>query len=168
MGGEWKQNKSWSDKYLPEIKQILGLHFIGEAPLEEDAQNNTDLIVLKLDPLRFACRVRKSDYLQRFGDEFTVRQKVPSGNKTELTKIIEGWGDYMFYGFADETKLASWKIGSLNVFRLWFAKQLAKNCGRMPGKVLSNKDYSSDFVAFRWDELPKDFVIAEYDSLSFS
>ena len=37
--------KRWSDRFLPENKQILGLHLIGEPPVKEDAERNTDLIV---------------------------------------------------------------------------------------------------------------------------
>ena len=60
---------------------------------KEDAERNTDLIVLKLDAVRIACRVRNHEYITRYGDEFTIRAERPSGVKTELAKIIDGWGD---------------------------------------------------------------------------
>ena len=98
---EWKADKRWSDRFLPQIKQILGLHLIDEPPVEEDMRHNTDLIVLRLDAVRVACRVRKYQYYLEYTDEFTVRERRPSGERTELAKIIQGWGDYMLYGFAD-------------------------------------------------------------------
>lgn len=169
MGGEmrqqvtdWKTDKRWSDKFLPEIKSILGQNFIGEANQEEDALHNTDLIVLKMDVIRFACRVRKYDYYERFGNEFTLRSARPGEHKTELAKVIEGWGDYFFYGFAsaDETALHSWIIGDLKVFRLWFNRCLA--AGKTPWQMRANRDGSSDFLVFTISDLPKEFVKHSY------
>jgi hypothetical protein len=104
----WQADKRWSDKFLRDIKRILGEHLIGEPPMEEDAERNTDLIVLRMDAVRIGCRVRKHKYRDSYQDEFTIRAGRPSGVKTELAKIIEGWGDYFFYGFSneDETGLA--------------------------------------------------------------
>jgi hypothetical protein len=155
----WQEDKRWSDRFLPEIKRILGEHLIAEPPVEEDACRNTDLIVLRLDAVRIACRVRKHEYLARYGGQFTIRTGRPTGNKTELTKIIEGWGDYFFYGFADETetRLAQWVLGDLRAFRIYFCRRLAQ--GAVPGQSKSNRDGSSDFAAFEYREIPG-FVVA--------
>lgn len=158
----WRGDKQWSDQFLPEVKQILGLHLIGEAPIEEDQERNTDLIVLRLDAVRVGCRIRRADpYLQLYPDEFTIRTSRPRGTKTELAKIIEGWGDFFFYGFGgDNGALARWGLGDLRVFRLWFNSQLVRNNGRVPGQEKRNGDGSSEFRAFRWRELPSGFCIA--------
>jgi len=150
----WQDNKRWSDRFLPEIKAILGVQLIGEPPIEEDAEHNTDLMVLKMEPVRIGCRIRRFQYHGKYGDEFTVRSGLPSGAKTELTKIIEGWGDYFFYGFSDEseTRLLSWRLGDFKAFRIWFNRQLAANKGRLPGAQRENGDASSSFMAFRWDD----------------
>lgn len=161
---DWKVDKQWSDRFLPEIKAILGTHLIGEPPAEEDAERNTDLIVLRMEAVRIACRVRQFEYLARYGDEFTIRADRPSGAKTELTKIVEGWGDYFFYGFSDEgaEHLARWTLGSLNVFRLWFMRSLAAMpAGTFPGARRHNGDGSSSFLVFRIRDLPREFVIAQ-------
>lgn len=156
----WEQDKRWSDQFMPEIKSRLGQALIGEPPTEDDQQRNTDLIVLKMDAVRIGCRVRKFNQITYAG-EFTIRSGRPSGVKTELTKIIEGWGDYFFYGFSnqDETALYRWLIGDLKAFRIWYSRQLAKNYGRPPGIPQRNHDGSSSFYAFRWSEIPE-FVIA--------
>ena len=161
---DWKQDKRWSDRFLPEMKRILGEHLIGEPPVEEDAERNTDLMVLKMDAVRIGCRVRKYEYLARYGNEFTIRAGRPSGAKTELTKIIEGWGDYFLYGFCDEReeRLCQWFLGDMKVFRLWFNRQLAGNKGRRPGSGKSNNDGSSSFLAFAIPDLPNSFVIARH------
>ena len=158
----WAADKRWSDTYLPELKRICGQYLIGAAPDREDAERNTDLIVLTLAAVRIGCRVRRHSYLKRYGREFTIRANRPSGAKSELTKIIEGWGDYFLYAFAnaDETHLAAWSLCDLRVFRLWFNRFMFSNDGAMPGESQPNNDGSSTFRAFRLDELPTDFVLA--------
>lgn len=159
----WQADKRWSDRFIPEIKSILGVHLIGEPPVEEDAQRNTDLMVLKLDAVRVGCRVRKFAYASRYPDEFTIRSGRPSGAKTELTKIIEGWGDYFFYGFSDsdEHRLAGWLLADLKVFRLWFTSQCCLlPAGGYPGIKKQNGDGSSAFQVFNISELPPEFVVA--------
>jgi len=154
----WKADKKASDIYIPEIKTILGLYLIGEPPVEEDQERNTDLMILKMEAVRIGCRVRKESYLEYYSDEFTIRAGRPSGNKTELTKIIEGWGDYFFYGFGDGFNLIAWTLADLNVFRLWFNRQLYQ--GKHPWESKDNKDNSSNFLGIKWRWLPKEFVIA--------
>ena len=166
----WKDDKRWSDRFLQQIKGILGVNLIGEPPAEEDAERNTDLMVLRMDAVRIGCRVRKHNYLSRYGDEFTIRAGRPSGVKTELTKIIEGWGDYFFYGFSNEAEsaLAQWHLADMRVFRRQYAKLLAKSdAGVVPGISKNNVDGSSSFAAFRWRDFPPDFVVAssKYDCL---
>jgi hypothetical protein len=155
------EDKRWSDRFLPEIMGILGEHLISEPPVEEDAEHNTDLMVLRLEAIRIGCRIRKHKYLSKYGDEFTIRAGRPTGAKTELTKIIEGWGDYFFYGFADEKEqaLARWILGDLRAFRLYFNRQLTCNEGRLPGTEQRNGDHSSWFRAFMYKDIPG-FLIA--------
>lgn len=159
----WQSDKAWSGKFIPELKRICGEYLVGEAPQEEDALRNSDLIVLTLAPVRVACRIRKFAYVKRYPDEFTIRAGRPNGTKTELAKVIEGWGDYILYGFADETEtgLCAWTLGNLGVFRLWFMRGLTRlEAGLMPGDEQFNGDGSSSFRAFRIAELPAEFVVA--------
>ena len=60
----WEEDKRWSDKFLIETKRILGENLIGEPPVEEDRDRNTDLITLKMEPVRIACRVRKYQFYE--------------------------------------------------------------------------------------------------------
>ena len=160
---DWQTDKAASDRLLPEIKAVLGPHLIGAAPIEEDQRRNTDLIVLKMEPVRVACRVRAFEYLGQYPYEFTIRSDRPSGAKTELAKVVEGWGDYLFYGFAAEDghSLAAWLLGDLTVFRRWYADQLAAlPAGDLPGALHYNRDRSSAFRAFKAADLPDAFIIA--------
>lgn len=162
MNDAVKTDWRWSDKFLVDIRRILGEHLICAAPIEDDAERNTDLIVLKLDAVRIGCRIRRHDYLIRYPYEFTIRAGRPSGVKTELAKIIEGWGDYFFYGFANEGEdgLERWTLCDLRVFRLWFNRYMAGHGGALPGVEQANGDDSSVFRAFRWGELPFEFIVA--------
>jgi hypothetical protein len=151
---------TWQRGLIPEIKRVCANYLIGEAPMQEDMHRNTDLIVLKLDPIRVACRLRRHRYITKYSNEFTIRAGRPSGVQTEIQKVLSGWGDYMFYGFAsgDETALAAWILGDLSVFRLWHHRQLAM--GRKPWSEKPNPDGSSTFYAYRLVDLPSDFTVA--------
>ena len=161
---------------MPKIKPILGLYLIGEAPAEEDRLHNTDLIVVGMKPLRIGCRMRRHKYLTRnnYRNEFTLRNGTPTGAKTEITKIVEGWGDYIFYGFCNEqeTDLEQWILGDLKVFRLWFnrelwraAKKEIKLVDGMPGIRKPNKD-GSFLRAFGLVEMPQGFIMAKSENHS--
>jgi hypothetical protein len=161
MRADVAASKSWTDALLPRVKQILANYLIVEAPFEEDARHGTDLIVLTLEAKRIAVRLRHAKYLDRYGEQFTIRSARPSGFETELAKIISGWGDYLFYGFEhaeDPFGLGAWVLGDLKVFRLWHSRQLA--LGRQPWIPKANGDGSSDFHAYRITDLPAEFVVA--------
>lgn len=145
---------------IPEIKRVLANYLIVEADAKEDMQHNTDLIVLKLDTIRVACRVRRFSFLERYPDEFTIRSSRPSGAETELTKMLSGWGDYIFYGFASPSgdELAAWMLGDLKVFRVWHHRELWAS--RRPGVEQRNGDASSKFMAYNLTNLPADFVVS--------
>jgi len=163
----WQENKQWSDKFLPKIKMICGLYLTGEPPIEEDMERNTDLIVLNMTPLRIACRIRHFSYFEKYQDDFTIRTLVPSGRNSELTKIIEGYGDYSFYGFSNqkETDLYAWKLCKVSVFRLWFMRKLFMRKLAKGEKDFytkhKNTDGSSEFYSFKWKDLPPEFIIKE-------
>jgi hypothetical protein len=155
----FEENMTFTRKFLPEIKSICGVHFLYEK-LEEDLERNSDLVTLKLDAVRVACRVRRHQYVNTFRQEFTVRSRLESGAKTELDKVLEGWGDFMFYGFADaaEAKLDEWFLGDLSIFRQWFLRFRAANGNLFPGDERQNNDGSSWFRYFKLADMPEAFV----------
>lgn len=166
MGANWQADKAKTDKVLPVVKRILGEYLISAAPLEEDAARNTDLIVLRLEAVRIAVRIRSASYFNNpahpeYRTQFTIRSGRPNGTKTELTKIIEGWGDYFFYGFAtsDYSDLLAYVLGDLRVFRGWYARTSLR-AKKPAGIPCSNSDGSSDFYAFNLSELPDEFIVA--------
>jgi len=161
----WQTDKGWSDRFIPEITRHLGQALITEPPVIEDQMRNSDLMIFSMDAVRVACRIRKNSYLKAYGGEFTLRAGRPSGTKTELTKVIEGWGSHIFYGFSDEQEkyLQQWFLGDLNLFRGWFTRQLVGlDKGQVPGIAKNNKDNSSNFAAYRLSKMPDGFIIASH------
>lgn len=164
MAAPWQNDMDWQRQYLFYMAAVCGGYLFREAPWEEDAHHNTDLVLTVPSGLRVACRVRRSTYLTNsaYADEFTIRCERRSGIETELSKVLNGWGDYNLYGFADPDvprRLRAWVLGDLNVFRGWFGAYVDQH-GREPGHVIPNGDESSSFAAYRIDDLPSEFVIA--------
>jgi hypothetical protein len=167
----WKDDKRWSDVFMPEIKSILGMHLLGEAPHEEDATRATDLIVLKMEAVRIAVRMRKKSYgiNPMYREEFTIRSERGSGTKTELRKVMEGFGDFLFYGFEHQEggRLGRWTIVDLAIFRgSMFEKTYMSNAGVLPGDGFVNTDGSSSFRVFRYADFPRSLVRAKGEGMS--
>jgi len=148
------------DRFEPEIKRILGEQFIGTADAETDRKQATDLLVLNVRPVSIACRVRTFGYFESYGHEFTVRHERGSGVKSEFSKIVDGWCDYGFYAFADETDeaLMAWTLYDLKVFRATMIRRpdLVKQSG------IWNGDGSSSFLPFKWADFPPEFLVASH------
>jgi hypothetical protein len=144
----YRENRTWSDKFIPEIKKIVGPQLLDEASFEVDATEATDLIVFKAKDIRIAARVRKAGLRGDFLHQFTLRSKVRSGTKTELEKISEGWGDLMFYAHAnaDETSFDRWFLIDLAAWRA----QIIADSFREPRLLRHDEQSNSDGTAFRW------------------
>lgn len=115
----YSQNREWSDNFLPLVKQIVGPHLLEPSPYEVDANQCGDLVVVRGKAKTVGVRVREHYAADKWPDQFTIRSRLDSGNKTELAKIINGWGDVFFYGFADENEqgFAGWYLIDMDVFR---------------------------------------------------
>lgn len=100
-----------------------------------------------------AARVRKYQYANSFPYEFTVRARLDNGMKTELQKLVDGWGDWMFYAFAnaEESGFARWWLIDLHAWRA----ALIRDRGSIVKKELSNGD-GTHFVAFNLLSFPVD------------
>ena len=118
-------NRQWSDRFIPEIKSIVGAHLLSIAPDDQDMRHATDLMMLDAKDVRVAARVRRPGYAERFPYDFTIRSQVPSGAETELAKIVNGKGDWMFYGHADasERTIERWWLIDLRAFRAALIRQ---------------------------------------------
>ena len=159
-------NKKWSDKFMPEIKRLCQEYIpidIQIASPFEDKKHATDLLI---PDIRIGCRVRRNKYHRRYNGQFTIRCELPSENETEIDKIMEGWGDYYFFGFSNYKDngngFVSWIIFNLDVFRQMYTYRFVKGIPSIRASCLiNNGDGSSSFRAFVAESFPNRFVIAE-------
>lgn len=136
----YAHDRRWSDLVIPQIRMIVGYHLIQEASFEVDVKEATDLMVFSARDIRVAARVRRPGFAERYPYEFTIRVARPSGVRTELEKIVDGWGDALFYGHADTSgKIVLWHLISLSAFRAALARH-AVNGNRLKWSTNVNSD----------------------------
>ncbi len=148
----YPEQRAWSDKFIPAIQQIVGPLLLTPAPFELDAKQATDLIVLNARDMRIAARVRTHKYFEKYGSEFTVRSQTKSGAETELSKMTNGFGDWMFYGHANktETGFILWSVINLHHWRAALIRD--------KGGIKTSKQHNTDgtgFVSFDIRSFPK-------------
>lgn len=156
----YQLDRAWSDKFLPAIKHIVGPYLLEPAPFELDARESTDLIVLRARDLRIAARVRRHGYAEKYRFEFTLRAQRDSGQVTELTKIVNGFGDWFFYAHADasEATFALWWLIDLHAFRAHMIRDAYRSEGnKVKWEKKSNGD-GTHFFAFDIRSFPDDGV----------
>jgi hypothetical protein len=148
----FRRDYDWQMQFLSTIKNLIGPLLIEPAPFELDAKEATDLMVLTARDMRIGCRVRRSGYADRYPWEFTIRSHRDSGARTELQKIVEGWGDWLFYAHAEHNELPSlcrWFLVDLHALR---AHLIRSRDLVVPAKR-SNGD-GTHFVAFDLRRFP--------------
>lgn len=149
----YQKDRAWSDRFIPQIKTIIGPLLLEPSDLQRDAIEATDLMVLVARDMRIAARVRRHGFADRYPWEFTIRARRDSGAETELSKIVNGWGDWLFYGHADEGDgyVDRWMLVDLHAFRAGLIREAMNGttirCGTKP---------NGDGTYFKW-----------FDALSF-
>lgn len=158
----YTKDKRRVDRFEPEIKRILGEHLIATADFERDTKQATDLLVLKLEPITIACRIRDWRYTANYGEEFTIRASRPSGARTELRKVYEGWCQYGFYGFTDPggERVVWWSLYDFDAFREQLKAKPNKGLEFIRKRLEENGDGSSKFAGFKWKDFQPDIRIA--------
>ena len=160
----WQRDFDWSNRYLDAIRNIVGPRLLQPASLEQDRQEATDMVVLMGKDMRIACRVRRPEYRKlQYMRQFTLRSWRASGVQTDLDKIISGWGDWMFYGFAtDATTINPWIIVNLHSFREHLIRHVKYNPPLRTG-TQSNNDGTTKFRWYDIDSFPGEppLLIAE-------
>ena len=162
MAVGWESTKHKVDRYNHKVKRILGEYLIGDAPEEIDQHEATDLMVFSVNPLTVACRIRSAErYFWKYYGEFTIRASRPTGTKTELAKIMDGWCDYSFYGYGNESgNIIAYHLYDLNIFRDQYQKHLDREA-RLTVRVKPNEDGSSEFYIYQFSEFPPGMIIAK-------
>lgn len=149
-------DRRWSDKYLPQIRAIVGPRLLVPSSLERDRNEGADLVVLTGRNVTIACRVRRHGYAERYPNQFTIRSHRESGMATELEKMRAGWGDWMFYGHEaqNKTDIDPWWLIDLGVFRTLLTDNEARAVPRvLCDEAVPNFDGTS-FNAYHLDRFP--------------
>jgi hypothetical protein len=153
--------RKWSDLHMPKVKAAIADAIFKPADDHLDMKQATDLVFISptgFPNLHIAVRLRKHTYFERFRNEFTVRCQTRTNCETELSKIMQGRGDLMFYAFLNEqeTDFLKYTIGDLQVFREWYRDRQA--FGGLPAST-TNKD-GTGFLPVKIHDLPDNFVVA--------
>lgn len=152
----YELDRRWSDRFIPAIKQIVGPYLLEESSFYVDANQAADLVILNARDKKIAARVRRHGYAEKYGYEFTIRAHRSSGAKTEMEKIVDGFGDWMLYGHScsEERTLDRWLLIDLAALRAALIRQNARY------ETRKNTDGTTGFVAFDVRNLPENVVIA--------
>lgn len=157
----YSSDRSWSDQFIADIQNKIGPHLLSPAPFHADAQQATDLMILQARDIRVAARVRRHGYAHAYPHDFTIRAHRDNGARTELQKLLDGYGDWFFYGHAHEHLpiVEAWMLIDLNI---WRGHLLRKGHGQGWGGLAdrrSNGD-GTHFFAFDVRRFPAEMLIA--------
>ncbi len=153
----YNQNRSYSDGYMSSVKSILGQAIISESTFKQDTEEGFDLITPNTK--KIACRVRDYDRYKQYIQEFTIRSRSEYNKKTEIHKILEGYGDWMFYGFTQGNDVKYWSIIDLDIFR--------SNHTTAHYKENKNYDGNTKFRAYKLGTFPPDIIIKTNINVQF-
>jgi len=154
MRGTYREDRTWSDERLDIVKALIGRHIMEAGNEIQDMQKMGDLVVLGGKETKIGVRIRTGNFRENFRYDFTLRTWRSSGAKTEFEKILEGWGDYFFYGFSPErnsTIIDPWYLLSLDAFRHHW------RCSRdmLTHGEVRNRDNATGFRWFNILSFPK-------------
>ena len=147
MSFHYDINRRWSDRFIPDIKRLIGSHLLSIAPDTMDFSQATDLVMLDARDMRIAARLRRPGYFERYPHQFTIRSRLPSLGETELQKIVNGHGDWMFYGHVSDsqTHIEHWWLIDLRAFRAALIRHA--NGGH---RVTMGDQINPDGTWFKW------------------
>lgn len=164
----WRADFAWAQRLAPDIQAVIGrqlpsldLHQVNVASQFADLHEATDyqLVFISTTGVRIAARIRSYGFLQRFPGQITIRYSRPSGAITEAQKIMDGWGDFVLYGFASpgRDRLVAYFIGDLRVLR---AEARRRGGIELLGTHIENPDRTT-FIAIEAHTIPGFVVVGE-------
>jgi len=122
----FSQGFAFAELHMPAVRRELGelpmklFMDIEKAEAKQDMEEATDLI-LSVSGGDIAVRIRRKKFWERgviYGLDFSVRA-VCRGHLTEIDKLIDGFGDWYFYGYSSDDKgeIAEWWLLDLDKVR---------------------------------------------------
>jgi len=154
MREEVKRQWDWADSFLPEVEQILRdninlLVSINVAPMEDDTQRATDMIINIEGEGQVAVRLRRDDVKYR---DLTIRSKA--GGRTEIDKIREGFAKWYVYGWIKNNTIDEWILVDLDTVR--------KDKMLDDRRTINNSDGRTGFVFIPVKELMDNNCLVAY------
>lgn len=159
----YRERRAFGDKVLPEVQGIikkyqryLNARFCNGRTLvasdKLDKECGTDLLFINDLVLSIAVRIRAYSKIP-YSNEITIRDYVDHiENQTEYNKIINGFGNVLFYGFMNKfgTGLECWGMYDLDVFREYHQQVRGSRICPVDG---------DHFWVYRIDSFPETFTI---------
>ncbi len=155
-------DQEWETSWIPHVLPLISAkHLLEKAPIEKDQNEVTDIMPsMMLRNVRIGLRMRRPEYFDKYSGEITFRSNRETGAKTEFAKILEGWGDLMFYGFANPHWKSFRSVRQWTLISLRAVRRIVKSHNpRLT--TIDNRDGTS-FHPIKikdWKALDKKFVI---------
>lgn len=159
MNTEFKQNWTFSEKYMPQIKLILAKHAgkflqIEVATMDEDMTQGFDLNIIANNKSKIAVRIRRADITFR---DITIRA-LNGGHKTEIHKLRDGYGDWYLYAWeSTDGRITEYALIDIHKARLLFTADR---------NVIPNKDGKTGFYKYSIEEIIKCGALIAYETKS--
>lgn len=155
MSSSYQRNRQWSDRFIPQIRALVGPHLLVESSLEQDTKQAADLVVLRARDLTIACRVRRHGFADVYPRQFTLRSKLDSGVMTEFRKVLQGWGDWMFYGHSslDEKSISPWWLIDLSALRFHLIHDAHRRLAKKESRLRQGSQANGDGTHFQWFDI---------------
>jgi hypothetical protein len=113
--------RSLEEQYRSQIKRILNrnIHHVSslkESTYEQDTKEAFDAIY-SFNDAKIPIRIREPKYISY--RDFTIRCRSLNGGRTEYDKLVDGFGDYYFYAWENESRKSfhSYIIVDIHKFR---------------------------------------------------
>jgi len=120
---DFEKQFEWQAQYAQQVVRIVAPYLITVADPEVDCKENGDFQISFPRNGTIGCRLRTPEYAKYTGD-VTFRSQSKNGGKTEISKIIEGYGDYFFYGHVDKAdNIWHWYLLCFQSLRAMFMRK---------------------------------------------
>jgi hypothetical protein len=163
---KYDADRAWGDQFMPQVTQLVARNLVVPTPPRIDRNEAADLMLLSARPKRIAVRVRRHGYADRYPFDVTMRCERASGAETEVSKFLSGFGDWMFYGHADqaESKLERWVLLDLSIWRQALMREGLRGVMNLPMiyrgaiRMMSNGD-GTKFAYFDVRDFPDEMIL---------
>lgn len=91
----------WQSRFADQVVRIIAPYLIQVSRPHVDKNENGDFEISFPKNGTVGCRLRTPECAKYAGD-VTFRTRSKYGGRTEINKVIEGYGDFFFYGHVND------------------------------------------------------------------